>query len=70
MLLPSYTIGLCLKPKGRAENWKKVNSAEYRRTLTRGPATTDIGLRSPEGQLKVRRLLTSAVVNSCLDYIV
>ena len=51
------------------QSWKegKVNSAEYYRTLTRGPATTFIGFRASEGQLKVRRLLQ---VDSCLNFIV
>ena len=47
-----------------------MNSAEYHRTFTRGPATTRIGFRASEGQLKVRRLLESALVDSCLNYIV
>ena len=47
----------------------KVNSAEYHRMLTRGRAATCIGFRASEGQLKVRRLIASAVVDSCLDYI-
>ena len=35
--------------------WEKVNSAQYHRMLTRSPATTCIGFRASEGQLKVRR---------------
>ena len=69
MLLASATVGNCLDPEDRAGKWEKVNSAEYRRTLTRDPATTCIGFRASEGQLKVRRLLASAFVDSCLKYI-
>ena len=70
MLLASYTIGHCLDPEDGVGKWDKVNSAECHRTLTRGPATTRSGFRASEGQLKVRRLVTSAVVDSCLNYIV
>ena len=64
MLLASYTIGYCLDPKDRAGKWEKLNST------TRGPATTCIGFRAWEGQLKVRRRTASAVAHSCLNYIV
>ena len=47
-----------------------MNSAANHRTLSRGPGTTRIGFRASEGQLKVRRLLASALVDSCLNYIV
>ena len=70
MLLYSNTMGHCLNGKGRAGKWEKVNSAEFLKTSTRGPATTHIGFRIPEGQLKVRRLITSTVVDSCSDYAV
>ena len=70
MLLSSYTIEHCLDPKDRAEKWEKVNSAEHLRTLTRGPATAHIVCRTRKGQLEVRRLIASAVVDSCSDYIV
>ena len=52
---------------------RKVGESEQRgvsRTLTGGPSTTRIGFRASEGQLKVRRLIASAVVDSCLNYIV
>ena len=69
MLLASYTIGPhCLYPEDRARKWDKVNSAEYRRTLTRRLATTCIGFLASEGQRKVCGLLASAVVDSCLNY--
>ena len=62
MVVASYTKGYCLDPKYRAGRWEKVNSAEYHRKLTRGPATTCIGYRASEGQLEVRRLVASAVL--------
>ena len=67
MPLASYTIG---HPKNRAGKWEKVTSAECRRMLTRGPATTRIGFRASEGQPKVRGLIASALFESCLNYIV
>ena len=70
MLLARYTIRHCLDTKDRAGKWEKVNSAKYHRTLTRGPATTCVGVHASEGQRKVRRLTASAVVDSCLNYIV
>ena len=70
MIPASWTKGHCLDSKGRAEKWEEVNSAEYNRTLTRGPATSHLGFRTPERQLEVRRLLTSAVVDSYSDWIV
>ena len=70
MLLACYTIGHFLYPKDRAGKWDKVNSAEYHKTLTRGPATTRIGFRASEGKLEVRGLIASAVVDSCVNYIV
>ena len=70
MLLASYTIGRCVDLKGRPEKGDEVNSAKNSRTLARGPATTHIGFRSPEGELEVRRLITSALVDSCSVYIV
>ena len=66
MLLYSYTIGHCSYPKGRADKWEEMNYAEYHRTLTRSPATAHIGFWTPEGLLKVRRLITSALADSCL----
>ena len=50
ILLANYTIGHCLDPKDRAGKWEKVSSAEYRRTLTSCPATTDIGFCVSGGQ--------------------
>ena len=38
--------------------------------FTRGPAIACIGFRASEGQRKVRRLIASAVVDTCLYYIV
>ena len=70
MLLASYTIKHCLDPQTEPESGTRVNSAEYHRTLTTGPATTRIGFRASEGQLKVRRLVAIAVVDSYLNYIV
>ena len=68
--LARYTIGRCLDPKDRAGKWEEVNSAEYHRMLTSGPATTCIGFRAAGGQLKVRRLFASSVVDGCLNNIV
>ena len=42
MLLSSYTIGLCLDPKGRPEKCEGVNSAKNHMTLARGPATVQL----------------------------
>ena len=70
MFLASCTIRKRLDPKHRAGKWEKVNNAEYPRTSTRGPATTCMGFHASEGQLKVRRLVSSAIVDSCLNYIV
>ena len=57
-------------PNNGAGKWDEVNSAEYHRTLSRGPATTRIGFRASEGQRKVRRLVASAGFDSCSSYIV
>ena len=70
MLLAIYTIGHCLGAKDKAGKWEKVNSAEYHGMLTRGAATTCIAFRASERQPEVRRLIASAVVDSCLYYIV
>ena len=61
MLLACYTIGHCLDAKYRAIKREKMNIAEYRRTFTRGPATTCVGFRASEWQRKVRKLIASAV---------
>ena len=39
MLPANYTIGHCLDPKDRAGKWGKINSAQYHRMLTGGPAS-------------------------------
>ena len=65
--LSVHTIGHDLDPKDRVGKWEKVNSAQYHRTLTRGPATSCIGFRASEGQPKVRRLIASAVVDIRLN---
>ena len=53
-----------------SRKWEDVNSAEYHAMLTRGLGSIHFGFCTPEGQLKVRKLITSAVVDSCADYIV
>ena len=67
MLLASCTIGHCLDPNERARSGRKWTA---RTIIGREPETICVGFRTLEGQPKVRRIIASAVVDSCLNYIV
>ena len=57
-------------PKAEPRSGSKWTAPSVIQDVNQRPSTVHIGFRTPEGQLKVRRLTTCAVVDSCPDWIV